>query len=270
MTRIATIAVCFAALASAAFASADAPAERRAPAGSCALDAPAGVLTVVAHNSSVTLRRRGDEVVVRDIASERECAGGTPTVQTVDLIRIDASIGALVTLDLRGGPFAPGRTAEGDGSPEIEFEAALDAASIRVEGTNGPDAIAAGLSDGRPAVNLNADERVADPDLVFTGPDAILQVIGSGGDDTITARAAPAFGRGFMGSFAARAQAGDDVLVGSSQHDSLKAGSGTDRVRGLGGNDSIYTRDHASDLVRCGPGRDAVGADHIDRLVDCE
>ena len=57
-------------------------------------------------------------------------------------------------------------------------------------------------------------------------------------------------------------QAGDDVIAG---------GGGRDQLFGQEGNDSIDARDHAFDIVGCGPGRDDVLADRIDLVgVDCE
>jgi hypothetical protein len=243
MARIALIAAVFAALATGAPEFAGSASARRAPEGTCALDPASGTLTVVARNSALTLRRRGAEIVVRDSASARQCSGGTPTVHDVDVIRMDASIGADVTLDLGGGPFAPGRTDEGDGSPEIEIVADLEYAGLRIEGTGAPDAIVAGRAHGSPALNLNARERKADPDLDISGSGPGLTVDGGAGGDRISGAGGHGFSRAYRSGMA---------------------------VSGGPGADSIDTRNGVADTVDCGRGVDRVGHDRKDRLRACE
>lgn len=63
---------------------------------------------------------------------------------------------------------------------------------------------------------------------------------------------------------------GDDTLMGGSGADSIVGGSGRDRIDSGSGNDRIRSRDGIRETVRCGPGRDVVTADRVDRLVGCE
>lgn len=72
--------------------------------------------------AAILLSRAGDAIVV----GGEPC--GAATVHTVDSIQVDGEpqvddphAGHVFTIDLSGGPFAPGRTDEGDGSSEIEI-----------------------------------------------------------------------------------------------------------------------------------------------------
>jgi len=244
---------------------------RRFPEATCTFDRANATLTVVATNTRMTISRRGDEIAVAQSGTGARTCAGTPTVSNVDLIRIDASTGAMMTLDLRGGAFAPGLTAESDGSPEIEVEADLDFADLTVEGGAEANAITAGTTDtGFQALNLNADERRADRDVLFLRPRPILTIAGGAGTDTISADGGAGLDAGLRGRLAVDGGAGDDRLEGSPGPDSLKAGGGRDRVRALGGRDSIYAHDGTVDRVSCGGGADAAGADREDRLRGCE
>jgi hypothetical protein len=50
----------------------------------------------------------------------------------------------------------------------------------------------------------------------------------------------------------------------------LEGGTEADLLDGGSGNDRIDAADRVREVVRCGPGRDAVRADLADRLVGCE
>jgi N-acetylglucosamine-6-sulfatase len=89
-------------------------------------------------------------------------------------------------------------------------------------------------------------------DEIHAGPANDVVIAGSGGD------------RVWGGD-------GNDSLSGGSGNDVLRGRAGTDRLFGEGGSDSIAARDAARDDVVCGPGRDIVLADRVDRLArDCE
>jgi Ca2+-binding RTX toxin-like protein len=72
---------------------------------------------------------------------------------------------------------------------------------------------------------------------------------------------------------------GPDLIVGRAGDDTIKAGAGADAIRpgpghdvveGGEGRDRILARDGARDVIDCGPYRDTVYADRVDRLVSCE
>lgn len=64
---------------------------------------------------------------------------------------------------------------------------------------------------------------------------------------------------------------GPDAIHGTPGPDAIDPGSGRDRVWGEAGDDVIDTVDGEPDEVWCGPGRDAVTADAVDRVWgDCE
>ncbi|MDX8151337.1 hypothetical protein SK069_07030 [Patulibacter brassicae] len=83
-------------------------------------------------------------------------------------------------------------------------------------------------------------------------------IYGNGGNDRL-------YGRG-----------GNDTIYGGGGNDRIDAGSGR-RGKPIGvlvggaGNDTIISRNRVVDIVSCGPGRDTVVADRIDRIAgDCE
>jgi hypothetical protein len=64
---------------------------------------------------------------------------------------------------------------------------------------------------------------------------------------------------------------GDDTLTGSSGANFLQGGPGRDTVRGEGGNDTLEVRDGERDDSSCGSGQDVALADPADGLAaDCE
>ena len=72
---------------------------------------------------------------------------------------------------------------------------------------------------------------------------------------------------------------GGNVMVGSKKANTLVGGVFGDRIDGKGGrdilvggdgDDTITSRDGIRDAVRCGPDKDKVVADRVDKLVGCE
>jgi hypothetical protein len=63
---------------------------------------------------------------------------------------------------------------------------------------------------------------------------------------------------------------GDDRLAGGAGADTLIGGDGHDALDGGEGDDTVDALDGRADTVACGPGDDAVVADAIDHLTDCE
>ena len=64
--------------------------------------------------------------------------------------------------------------------------------------------------------------------------------------------------------------AGPDVVAGGDGADRLSGGAGRDKIMGGAGNDRIDALDGEPDVIYCGPGRDTVRADPVDRKVSCE
>jgi Ca2+-binding RTX toxin-like protein len=71
----------------------------------------------------------------------------------------------------------------------------------------------------------------------------------------------------------------DDSLIGDSGPNLIDGGAGNDAIDGLGGgdvlrgadgNDAMHSADGVNDLVDCGPGTDALTADPIDSISNCE
>jgi hypothetical protein len=64
---------------------------------------------------------------------------------------------------------------------------------------------------------------------------------------------------------------GNDRVYGGPGADVLVGGLGQDRLYGNAGNDRVRVRDNAKDVISCGPGRDTVTADLLDKISsDCE
>jgi Ca2+-binding RTX toxin-like protein len=63
---------------------------------------------------------------------------------------------------------------------------------------------------------------------------------------------------------------GDDRIYAGSGSDDIDPGDGKDYVEAGRGNDVLYTRDGVRDEIDCGPGRDTIVADTVDRLKNCE
>ncbi len=108
-------------------------------------------------------------------------------------------------------------------------------------------------------------------DVVYAGA-GDDRVLTRGGNDRVEG----SYGRDYVDAGAGNdvvfAHGNDDVILGGPGRDSLIAGNGEDRVDGGRGKDWItVSGDGRVDRVRCGPGRDVVEADRVDRVArDCE
>jgi hypothetical protein len=278
----------------------------------------AGELTVdmTADDDSVTFTRFHDQIVVLtgssvnifgeedydyDYGEETQivipCSGGTPTPANTDHVSVVQSPAAefgAVTIDESGGPFAPGATAEADGTSEIEFGLNLPGrlSSVGIKGTEAGETIPVGaLPSGAAGVNLNAAAEPASPDADVEaagtryvivdaegGNDAVSGmggaglagplrsgfVLASGGAGNDLLQAGP-LGAGLTGD------EGADTLIGSPRKDFLDPEGGRDRVFAGGGSDRVEALDRKKDFITCGAGkRDFVVNDFIDRALHCE
>ena len=69
----------------------------------------------------------------------------------------------------------------------------------------------------------------------------------------------------------ARVLAGSCEIDGTPAADTIVGTHGAgDVIRAGAGDDVVHARDGAADRVDCGPGRDTVYADRLDRLRGCE
>jgi Ca2+-binding RTX toxin-like protein len=179
----------------------------------CSFDEPTGALSVtLAGSGAATLGRSGTTITLDGTAC------GTATVNNTETINVTGpGSGDDLTIDLAGGPFAPGLTTETDGGdPEIEFNVDLGSGTpsgiLRIAGSD----VADNFTLGAAGVNLNASEAAGDADVTIVGSISLI-ASGVGGDDVISA----AGGAGTGGPIA-------DVT--------LNGGDGADRLRGaLGG-----------------------------------
>ena len=119
--------------------------------------APTNSLTVTANDEAFgRIRRNGSEIAVWEYEDPPvPCAGGVPTVFNTDLIVLRASRDSFVDVRLRGGPFAPGATAEAEGASEIEIEFRGNVTWSTVFGTPDADAFEWGPGDAQAGLNLN-------------------------------------------------------------------------------------------------------------------
>lgn len=208
------------------------------------------------------------------------CTGGTPTTTNVDTIRItkaaDVRAASVRLVQAATERFAPGATAEPDGSSEIEIEVDVGSkggAFILLVGAH-RDRVDFGGSAGSPAANLNADEALPDADVVVAG--GFLGIRAGGGDDILRSRGVLP---GFDGSYPGYRQhgpplfgeGGDDLLIGSALRDSIVGLAGHDRIRAGEGSDHIYAADDDRDSVHCGRGdNDKAELDPQDDRRSCE
>lgn len=153
----------------------------------------------------------------------------------------------------------------------------------KLNGTNSNDRI--DLGSGNDAVNSHfGNDTVlggAGNDLIDTCGDSDKANGGAGGDLIVAGDGNDQI-EGGSGKDVVYAQQGRDRIEGDGGADKLWAldrsdvtqdgDRAGDRVSGGAGSDSIYTRDGEVDKISCGPDRDRVIADPVDRILDgsCE
>ncbi|HEY7755960.1 MAG TPA: hypothetical protein VID69_07020 [Actinomycetota bacterium] len=191
-----------------------------ASAATCTFDAATHIATVdLPSGDSAVIARTGDAITVDAVP----CAEAT--VNNTDTIVVNSSgTPAELVIDLSGGPFEPGATAEDDEDPEIEFTVNLTGGLLRIRGSSGDDHIVSGAN----GINLNAAETNADVDVTIVGSPE-LAMDGAAGDDILS------IGGGSGTGAAGRAatllgQEGDDHLLGGASGSVLDGGVGTDEA----------------------------------------
>ena len=189
----------------------------------CVFDEPTGVLQVTLVSSASAVIMRETDAITLDAAP---C--GTATVTGTETILVTGTGQGQpddLTLDLSGGPFAPGLSAETDGGdPEIEIDVALPG--------GGSLAIAGGPSDdvvtlGEAGANLNAGEAVGDADVTLSGGEFVIA--GHEGSDTLSVAGGDGTG-GPAPAATVEGGAGDDTVAGAAGGSSLDAGEGVDTM----------------------------------------
>lgn len=178
-----------------------------------------GTLTIVLPSGGDgTLGRSGTAITLNG----QPCGGAT--ISTTDSISITIDTGTFITIDLSGGPFAPGATDEGDGSSEIEIDVTtVDEGPklLSVTGSSVADFLAVDDLTDTLNLNLNTDEETPDNDVTMDGFD-LLELDGAGGADYLDM--AHSYGQVLGGE-------GNDI-IGSTDN-------GEAQIDGEGGGDQV-------------------------------
>jgi Tol biopolymer transport system component len=106
----------------------------------------------------------------------------------------------------------------------------------------------------------------------LTGGDGADRLFGLGGSDSIDGGPGNDRLDGGPGADRISGYVGDDLIVGGDGNDRIYADRGRDRVSAGRGDDVVDAgSDGKRDVIACGPGRDTVSAERIDRIArDCE
>lgn len=245
------------------------------PPGDCSYDAAArSVSAAIAGGMQSTLKVSGGAIWFGPAAC------GAATTSNTDSISIGGAAGTVETLviDMSGGAFEPGATAESSGISEIEIATSLGDASdvIVVHGTSGDDTIRMGST----GMGLNSDD---DRDVTFAPIPAQVEIFGGGGTNTLTGTGSFGNGSVFTGKVILHAGdsgdaltggAGNDELYGGAANDTITGGLGSDMADGGDGNDTLNGSDGDDTLIgglgadsfSAGGGNDTMRAD--DDLAD--
>ena len=208
-----------------------------AQAATCTFAAP-NVTVALGVGEAASLKRSGSTLQLNGA----NC--GAATVSNTAKVIVNGSTGNEdFTIDLSGGPLAPGQGAEATGASEIELEVDLVSGAndvIAVQGTGAANTYRAGSA----GVNLNDDD---DADITGPGAGALatarldtVSVDAGPGIDTITGQGAVAGASApvpYPISLDLRGGSEADNLTGGSGDDVLTGGDGADIEAGMLGND---------------------------------
>lgn len=219
-------------------------------ASSCAWH-PASATLEVSSNLGTADRLvvSGTDILLNGVSCDQSAT--TVSVDTITLTVLPVPEPAPFILDLGGGGFEPGATAEGSGTSEIEF--VVDGvARFLIDGNAASDVITLGAN----GLNLNADD---DIDLTYTAL-PYIDVFTKGGPDRVDASGDPVVGGPFPKQLVALGGGGSDVLRGGSDSDYLIGGRGDDDIASAVGPEG--------DSLAGGPGDDSiVGGPWIDEIL---
>jgi Ca2+-binding RTX toxin-like protein len=223
-----------------------------AGAATCAYDPVTLSATVtVGNGESATIVRAGAAITLDGVPC------GAATVTTTDTIVVNTTgIPVQIAIDLSGGPFEPGATAESDASSEIELTLDLPAGTpiLRITGSTGSDHLVVGTG----GINLNAGETNGDADVLITGNPAIVLF---GGDDDDVLSVGGGMGTGAPGAGATvLGEAGADLLLGATGGSAFDGGAGIDELD-FGAAESLVLADLGAGRVdHQGGGADSLAA----------
>jgi Ca2+-binding RTX toxin-like protein len=237
------------------------------PGGACVYNATAKTVTAgIAAGATATLAVVGTEI--RFGATPTAC--GTATTLNTDTITINGAAGSVetVVVNQSGGALAPGATAEGSGTSELELEINLGDSTdvVAFHGTAAADVLAFGTK----GLSFNDD---SDVDVAFAPMPGSIELLGGQGDDLLTVRGGYGSGQVFAGSATLRGGDGADTFTGGNLDDLLVGDGGADTFSGYGGNDEIQggagddklNGQDGNDLLVGGAGSDTMsGADGDD------
>lgn len=227
------------------------------------------VLFGARHGNSATLKRVG-----KSIRLSGKACGAANVTNTNTIVVVAKSRAQKFTIDLSGGPLAPGASKERVGQSEIEINVNLGAGfnTVTIVGSTGRDNIRAGSND----VNLNADN---DIDITLKGVQR-LNLFGGAGNDALvgSSRCRNRYCwnvlSGGGGDDTVSGGAGNDYLNGGDGNDTLSAGAGTDGLDGGDGNDAVLGGPGDDNYLNGGDGNDTVlggpGDDNIDAGDDSD
>ena len=182
-------------------------------------------------------------------------ACGAATTANTDTIVVTGNTGAeTVTFDLSGGAFAPGLTAEGAGSSEIEVTVDLGTGvqdRVLITGGLGNETVTLGTL----GIALNAD---TDVDVTLSGVE-LGTVNGSAGLDTISGAGDATTGAATTLQLTLNGDSGVDSLSGGDGDDTIAGGTGNNTLAGGAGDDTL-TGGPDEDTLTGGPGGDTLTA----------
>ena len=139
-------------------------------------------------------------------------------------------------------------------------------ASETIDGRGGNDVICAGEG--------NDKVRGADGKDKISGEDGNDRLFGGDGDDLLLGGDGKDRVSGGAGKDRSGGGDGRDRVYGGAGNDRLDemklGGNGNDRLFGGTGNDRIRTAGGQADRIDCGPGRDSILKDHVDKQQRCE
>lgn len=193
-------------------------------AAGCAFDEPTATVQISLSGGAAAVLGRNAAAITVD---GTPC--GTATVNNADTILVTGSGAGQpddFTVDLAGGPFAPGSAPETDGGePEIEISVDLPGGGlVQVQGGAEADVITFGAA----GANLNADESVGDADLTLTS-EGTFTISGNAGGDTLSVAGGDGTGEAVAGI----------PVAGGADDDLVKAVAGGSDIAGGDGSDTL-------------------------------